>query len=578
MSFLNLALAFGAAAFTIPLLIHLLTRSRYQQVDWGAMHLLDEAVSINSRKMRFEQWLLLLLRCLIPVILALCLARPVLTGGRVLTGDAPSSLVVVLDDSYSMEIGDGPQERFEMAREAAKQLIEASSAGSEVSVITTGGQPRPLSDEPLLDLPQVIQNVNNLSSGSGANRIATAMDAAFTTLAKMKQANRRLVILSDFQSRDWKTLEASVYNELAEQVKSLPVQPKVACLPIGPRTEVVNNVAVESLELSRHWLGVGQSLEIRVNLRNHGDDSINAMPLQVFVDGKPITDKKVSLAPRASGQMEFVTEFEAPGSHYLHVKIDHSDAIVTDNARYVEIAVLPKINVLLVDGDRRNEALMSETDYLSIALAPFAFGGVNAVDAFKTTTVRPDEVNDKRLKDIQAIVLANVQELNGGQLDSLQRFVREGGCLLVFPGERIRRDWYNQAMFQDGKGLLPAKFGALQGKPNESDTASRIAEQSFQHPAIEIFNRNAGSELRAAEIRAWQILEISESLKATDAATASVKDSTEKGALPPAVLMRLESGDPFIVERKWEKGPFFNLQFAVTPIGQTCHHSLCIYP
>ena len=41
MTFLNGLLAFGAAAFTIPLLIHLLHRNRVVTVDWGAMHLLQ---------------------------------------------------------------------------------------------------------------------------------------------------------------------------------------------------------------------------------------------------------------------------------------------------------------------------------------------------------------------------------------------------------------------------------------------------------------------------------------------------------------------------------------------------------
>ena len=43
--------------------------------------------------------LLLLLRCLLPILLAFCLARPVFTGFRVLPGDAPQSVVLVVDDS-----------------------------------------------------------------------------------------------------------------------------------------------------------------------------------------------------------------------------------------------------------------------------------------------------------------------------------------------------------------------------------------------------------------------------------------------------------------------------------------------
>ncbi len=45
MTFLNLALAFGAAALLIPLVIHILNRSRFRTVQWGAMHLLEAVIT-----------------------------------------------------------------------------------------------------------------------------------------------------------------------------------------------------------------------------------------------------------------------------------------------------------------------------------------------------------------------------------------------------------------------------------------------------------------------------------------------------------------------------------------------------
>ena len=77
MSFLNALLLGGMAAFSLPLIIHILNKRRYKNVQWGAMHLLAPVLRKNKQRIRIEQWLLLLLRIAIPVILALCLARPV---------------------------------------------------------------------------------------------------------------------------------------------------------------------------------------------------------------------------------------------------------------------------------------------------------------------------------------------------------------------------------------------------------------------------------------------------------------------------------------------------------------------
>ena len=63
MTFLNGLLAFGALAFTVPLAIHLLFRSRFRTLDWGAMHLLDSVVRINRRRIQLLHLLLLYRRC-----------------------------------------------------------------------------------------------------------------------------------------------------------------------------------------------------------------------------------------------------------------------------------------------------------------------------------------------------------------------------------------------------------------------------------------------------------------------------------------------------------------------------------
>jgi len=85
---LELALVFGApalavagaAAVAIPIAIHLLSRVRRTRVDWGAMRFVRLAYQRQRRRLRFERWLLLAVRCLLVVLAGLALAAPVLTG------------------------------------------------------------------------------------------------------------------------------------------------------------------------------------------------------------------------------------------------------------------------------------------------------------------------------------------------------------------------------------------------------------------------------------------------------------------------------------------------------------------
>ena len=66
----------GLLLASIPIIIHLLNRRRFKTVDWAAMTFLLRAMRKNRRRVRFEQWLLLAVRCSVLCLLGLALARP----------------------------------------------------------------------------------------------------------------------------------------------------------------------------------------------------------------------------------------------------------------------------------------------------------------------------------------------------------------------------------------------------------------------------------------------------------------------------------------------------------------------
>ena len=170
------------------------------------MHLLETVIRVNRKRIQIEQIILLIIRCAIPILLAVCLARMViqewnnflnwilfpllavvllvlaalfknlrsLFGGLCAllllyilasslgwftffkeiavsapTGDVPASTVVLLDNSYSMQASGVSLTSFEEARKAVDGVFEGQKRGSDVSVILMGGQPSPVSIAPL---------------------------------------------------------------------------------------------------------------------------------------------------------------------------------------------------------------------------------------------------------------------------------------------------------------------------------------------------------------------------------------------------------------------------------------------
>src|SRR5437868_7805475 len=106
MQFLAPWMLLGGLAVSVPIALHFFFKARYRRLPWAAMKFLKEAIEQTSRRLKFQEWILLALRCLVILLLALALARPGLrSAGATGRGEAVDC-VLVFDTSYSMGAGD----------------------------------------------------------------------------------------------------------------------------------------------------------------------------------------------------------------------------------------------------------------------------------------------------------------------------------------------------------------------------------------------------------------------------------------------------------------------------------------
>src|SRR2546423_4331849 len=107
MGFLSPYMLWGAVAAGIPVVLHLFFRSRYRRVPWAAMKFLLTSIEQTSRRLRFQELLLLAARVALLVLLAIALSRPSSTAGAGSQGEAVDA-VFVIDNSLSMDAREGP--------------------------------------------------------------------------------------------------------------------------------------------------------------------------------------------------------------------------------------------------------------------------------------------------------------------------------------------------------------------------------------------------------------------------------------------------------------------------------------
>lgn len=534
MTFLNVAMLAGVLALAIPIIIHLFHKSRFKVVKWGAMHLLEAVIRQNQRRIQMEQWILLAIRCAIPALLALLMARPLWKGAARLLGDAKTSTIILLDNSYSMEGTRAGSSNWSLARDEAVRIVSELKPGSEVAIGLMGEAGTGLLDAPTYDTARVIKALGKATAGYGSANFPGSLDYAANTFSQMHEPVRQLVVLTDFQRVSFSPQEDTLVQQMLTRLRQQAVSPSITLFDVGG--EVRENVAVESLDFSKLMVGVGQKVQIRANLRNYGDQNWPDLRITFRVDGKDRSATKIRLGPREKGQVLFTHVFDSAGSHVAEVTAD-ADPLKADNSYLASIQVRDRVPVLLVNGDPGSGPLKGETDFAEIALQPYAAGKVDLADLLKPRVISPEGLTPQAINESAVVVLANVRRLDDGKLRAIEEFVRNGGGLMIFPGSKIETTWYQSSLFRDGKGLLPLGYGALSGDAKESAPSVSVAMQRFENPALDLFNDPRNGSMNDAAVKVW--------FKMRDPGNAS-----EAGT----VLARYENGDPFLAEKKFGEG------------------------
>ncbi|MDE0865052.1 MAG: BatA domain-containing protein [Rubripirellula sp.] len=574
MTLLNGLLAFGALAFTVPLAIHLLFRSRFRTLDWGAMHLLDTVVRINRRRIQLLHLLLLLLRCLLPVLLAFCLARPILTGFQALPADAPQSLILAIDDSRSMSARDEAESgisRMSRLQQELTGILNGLSRRDEVILVRASGVETPAA---AMGIQEAIRQVRELDTEFGPVDLDQLLRAAIEASNESSHPQRRIIIASDFQSQMVHSGVMDSLSRLTNTLAEMPIRPVISFLNMGIDSEQLSNVSVDAITVDSPAVVGGRNARFTVQVRSSSDTPIRDLRLVWSVDGQPLEPRTVTIPPRSSITSRLTRNIDQVGVHEITVSIEHSDALIADNRRSIAVDVIREVTVMLVDGKPSSKPLEGETDFLAIALSPFAFGGQDQPDAVRTSVVRPQEIVaelEKKVPDV--VILANVDRIQDETRKRLSQFVSSGGNLIVFDGDNIDTDSYNARWEADeASWYLPARLGELVGDPENTDapplpignpnplyTPWNLLGSDDQQPFsdVEIYGYRKLTPGNTTELNTTEL----SVLRPTPSASESLASTANDGVGTVTNLLTMANGDPIAISARRGRGRV--LQFAI---------------
>ena len=451
MAFLSPILLGCLALASVPVIIHLLNRRRFQLVEWAPMKYLKLTIKTNRRRLRIEQLILLALRTAMIVVLVLAVARPVLSQGGGLSGwlsgsGGRVSRLLVIDDSLSMGYQVNRESAFSQAKDVAAELIKATGPQDAMTALVTSGSDVPLVREAHLDDPsKLLALVAGLSVTDTRSDWPATLKAIDAHVAAATFPTREVVVVTDLRRSGWAEGVREVANTWASAGVSLRV------VDVGSRQ--TENVSVVSLEQEDPVALPSTPLNVTAHLRSRAAAPLTAAQATLEFAGnvRPLT--LPDLAPGQSLDLPLTVTPQKAGLLPLRLSLA-PDALPADDARWLNVPVRSNVSVTLVDGEPGARPFESETDFLTVA---FTAGALPWDVRRQTDTdwlaVRPEPTD--------VLVLANVASIAADHVAAVEKLVAAGMGLIVFVGDQVDPQLYNDRLFRDGAGLLPARLAGV---------------------------------------------------------------------------------------------------------------------
>jgi len=504
--FLNPAMLAGTALVGVPIIIYLINRQRFERRRWAAMEFLLRAMRRNRRRIQLQNLLLLLVRCMIVLGIVLAAARPVSRLSMLsFTPDQNQSWIFAVDVSYSMGYQEESRSLFEQARETILSMLDGLlKPGDQVAVMTLEEKPRivllptKLNEEGLRTLRREVDSLRLTTGSVDLGASFAVLDELCGKLAEPTGAAvpKRILVLSDLQRKDWMGQEGPRAPGVVQYIDKIQKEGGAFAFAELASRQERSNLAVTDLRVKPALIAQGVWVELSATVKCFGNDDFQNIDLTLRVDQdaddrtvEPQVGQVIRVARGEAVSRSLAYRFDTPGLHTAIAEV-RSDGLVIDNRRFLTVKVEESVKVLLVDGDPSADPTERETFQLQVALEPDddAMGKMQGrFTPFETRYATVDQLGDVRWRDHAVVILANVPELTESDTAQLEEYVQSGGALIVFLGENVRSEWYNQHFRREKPYLMPLAMGEVYGdKQNRHAVNLQAADEN--HPLVQYFS------------------------------------------------------------------------------------------
>lgn len=550
------AAAAAAGAVGLPVLIHMLSRQRFQVVPWAAVRFLLTAQKKHKR--RIDRWLLLALRVLalllplLGMIAATDWMEPVWQavrpGQAELAANAPRTHhIVVIDGSLSMTADDPGGTRFKRAVGQLEEMVRNANPGDGFTLISMAGGTQVVVPGPSGDVEKVALEVQNLKPTHNTAGYRSALEQVAEALERSPRnyPRRQVTVFTDLQRSAWAAALPDPSKTPAPDSPDAPANKfdtPEKCWPfVLSRADVavvnladqdVNNLAVTGVTLTDPLPMVGNSSAVLVQVHNFGKADKQSVRVELLLlrpgagDNTPVpVDSRVIDVVEGGRQasvafvLDGANRFLEAGAHLIQVRLTEGDGLPADDARSLAFEVRERLSCLLVNGKPSSDKFQQAGEYLHTALDP---QGKQGASPAKPRTVSLNEFADPAASDFTGYDCVFLCDLPAASITPavvarLEAHLKRGGGVVIGlgPNAAAGRERYNSLLYIDPERwqeavkrqkvkasselprpvLLPRPLGEAKTAPDQAEFRLAADEKAYTLDPLTAFrldNARAG--------------------------------------------------------------------------------------
>lgn len=456
MSLLSPLFLLGLAALAVPIIVHLVRRTRAPLVEFPSLMFVRRIPQRTIRRKRLHNLLLLLLRSLAILLAVLAFARPFFEGSQAEALQRDRSNLLLIDTSMSMRYGN----RFEQAKARANTILQ--EVAGEKAALVAFGQGFEILSRLTPETEKLRSQIDALQPGLASTDYEQALRATENVFAEAGNGERRIFLISDFQATG-RTVGEGAYR--------LPKE--ISLVPIDVGEDPSPNLAV--VEVGVHPTIYQQKYTDKLTVRaaNFSTEDRTGVRIEFSINDHIVEKRELRLAAGATESIDFTGFNLTEGVNRCLVTIS-DDSFAPDNRYVFTIRRAEQYKALIVETATRGQ---SESFYLRNALST----GENLPFALTVKTV--GAVNPGEFGGYRVVILNDPADTSDAVASQLAKFVEAGGGLILATGPHARADLFNRQFGEYG----PARLGEQVQARNDFVAMSEI---KTDHPVFEDFRQS----------------------------------------------------------------------------------------